>query len=45
MRRRPDADGHLGPIKDRPQSSQSTTSSELAHHLKRRSQAIEEVIL
>ena len=43
MRRRPDASGQLGSIKDRPHCSQSTASDELASHLRRRSLAIEEV--
>ena len=43
MRRRPDASGQLGSIKDQPHCSQSTASDELASHLKRRSLAIEEV--
>ena len=46
MRRRPDASGQLGPIKERPHISQSssTATDELATHLRRRSLAIEEVI-
>ena len=44
MRRRPDASGQVGPIKDRLQSTPSSTATdELAGHLRRRSQAIEEV--
>lgn len=45
MRRRPDASGQLGSIKERPHVSQSssTASEELASHLRRRSQVIEEV--
>lgn len=44
MRRRPDASGQVGPIKDRLQSTPSSTATdELASHLRRRSQAIEEV--
>ena len=46
MRRRPDASGQLGPIKERPSISRSssTAGDELAGHLRRRSQVIEEVI-
>ena len=46
MRRRPDASGQLGPIKQHPHHSRSssTASDELASHLNRRSRAIEEVV-
>ena len=45
MRRRPDATGQTGPIKERSQVSRSSTtaSDELAKHLRSRSLAIEEV--
>ena len=46
MRRRPDASGQVGSIKERSHVSQSssTATDELAGHLRRRSLAIEEVI-